>query len=156
MVVVTSLLLPIDQLPQPVEPFRITAAASGRPPLLVFPVGSNPEFGNLVHLQGSNLHFDRTMTTDHRCMQRLIAIRLRQADVVLEPSGDRAKRVMHHSQGAITRLNTWRNDAKRCHVVDLVERLLLTLHFAPDAVEVFRPPTHLTALKPRALQAFIQ
>ena len=89
-------------------------------------------------------------------MQRLIAIRLRQADVVLEPSGDRAKRVMHHGQGAITRFHTGRNDAKGCHVVDLVERLLLALHFAPDAIEMFGPSTHLTALKAGALQPLIQ
>ena len=119
-------------------------------------MGRNPEFGNLVHLQGSNLHFDRSMTTNHRRMQRLISVRLRQTDVVLKPSGDRAKRVVHHGQGAITRLNAGRNDAKGCHVVDLVERLLLAFHFAPDAIEMFGPTTHLTALKTRALQPFIQ
>ena len=89
-------------------------------------------------------------------MQRLIAIWLRQTDVVLKPSWDRAKCVVHHSQGAITRLDAGRNDAKRCHVVDLVERLLLALHFAPDAIEMFGPPTHLTALKAGALQPLIQ
>ena len=88
-------------------------------------------------------------------MQRLIAIRLRQTDVVLKPSRNRAKRVVHHSQGAVTRLHAGRRNPKGCHVVDLVERLLLALHFAPDAIEMFGPTTHLTTLKAGALQPFI-
>ena len=90
------ILLPINQLPQPVEPLGISAGGSRRTALLVFPMGRNAVFGHLVHVGGANLHFDRPMPADHRCMQRLVAIGLGQTDVILEAPWDRPEGVVHH------------------------------------------------------------
>ena len=150
-VVVAAFLLPIHQLPQPVEALGVTGGSRGTA-LFVFPVGGDAEFRHLMHFRGADLHLDRPMTTDHRRMQRLIAIGLGQADVVLKASRDRPERVVHHGQGPVAGFQTRRDDAHRCHVVDLVESLLLALHLAPDAIEMFGPTRHFTAVEPHRRQ----
>ncbi len=68
-VVANTILLPIHQLPQPVEALRIRAQGRRRSALFVFPVGGDAEFSHAVHFGGADLHLDRPMPTDHRCMQ---------------------------------------------------------------------------------------
>ena len=155
-VLTNVVLLPVHQLPQPVEPLRIGTGSGGGSPLLVFPVGGDAEFGHLVHLSGADLHLDRPMATDHRRVQRLVAVGLGQADVVLEPAGDRPEGVVHHRQGAVAALQVGADDPQGRHVVDLVERLLLALHLAPDAIEVFGPTAHIAALQTRRHQPVAQ
>ena len=145
-IVVAAFLLPIHQLTQPVEPLRIAAAAGRRAAFLVFPVGRNPEFGHMVHLKCADLHFDRAMPTDHCGVQGLITVGFRQPDVVLEAAGNRAEGVVNHREGAIAALNVGGEDPQRRHVVDLVELLLLALHLAPDAKQMFGATTHLAVL----------
>ena len=136
------ILLPINQLPQPVEPLGIGAGGGRRSALLVFPMGRNAVFGHLVHVGGADLHFDRPVPADHRRMQGLVAIGLGQADVILEAPRDRPEGVVHHRQSPITTLEVGAKNPQSRHVVDLVERLLLALHLAPDAIEVLGPAAY--------------
>ncbi len=96
------------------------------------------------------------MATDHGGVEGLIAVRLRQADVVLEPSGDGAKGVMHHRKGAVAAVHGGAENADGGDVVELVKRLLLALHLAPDPVKMLGPATHLAGVQPRGRQAFPQ
>ena len=96
------------------------------------------------------------MTTDHSRMERLVAVRLGQTDVILEPSGNRPEGVVHHRKRPIAGFHAGRNDPQRRHVVDLVERLLLALHLAPDAVEVLRPATHFATVQASKRQPVVE
>ena len=109
-------------------------------------MGRNPEFGHMVHLKRADLHFDRAMPTDHRRVQGLVAVGFRQPDVVLEATGNRAEGVVNHREGAVAALDIGGEDPQRRHVVDLVELLLLALHLAPDAKQMFGATTHLAVL----------
>ena len=86
------------------------------------------------------------MPTDHRRVQGLVAVGLRQPDVVLETTGNRAKGVVNHREGAVAALDIGGEDPQRRHVVDLVELLLLALHLAPDAKQMLGATTHLAVL----------
>ena len=93
-------LLPINQLPEPVEAGHLIAV-SRRAALFVFPVGGNAVLSHFMHFAGADLHFNRPMPADHRGMQRLIAIGFGQADVVLKATWDGPEGVVHHGQGAV-------------------------------------------------------
>lgn len=124
--------------------------------LLVFPVGRNAVFGHLMHLGGADLHLDRPMTADHGRVQRLVAIGLGQADVILEATGDGAKGVVNHRKSAITALEVGHQDAQGRHIEDFVEGLLLQLHLAPDAIEVLGPSAHFAVVQPCRLEPLHQ
>ncbi|MEB3242996.1 MAG: hypothetical protein VKO44_05105 [Cyanobacteriota bacterium] len=119
-------------------------------------MGCDAEFRHLVHFAGADLHLDRPMPTDHGGVQRLVAVGLGEADVILEATGDRSEGVVHHGQGAIAALHRGANDAHRGDVVELVERLLLPLHLAPDAIEMLRPSIHLAHAEANGLQSLPQ
>ena len=68
-VVANTILLPIHQLTQPVEALSIRPESRRRTALFVFPMRGDAEFSHAVHFRGADLHLDRPMPTDHRCMQ---------------------------------------------------------------------------------------
>ena len=119
-------------------------------------MGGDAELRHLVHLGRADLHLDRPVAADHSRMQRLIAIRLGQTDVILEATRNRPEGVVHHRQGPVTALQIRADDAQGRHVIDLVERLLLALHLAPDAIEMLGPATHVNPLQPRRQQPLAQ
>ena len=119
-------------------------------------MGGDAEFRHTVHLNGADLHLNRAVTSDHCGVQRLVAVGLGQTDVVLETTGNWTEGVMHHGQGPVTGLDTRRDDPQRGHVVDLVERLLLALHLAPDAEQVLRTAADFTTLKASLSQAVVE
>ena len=96
-----------------------------------------------MHLAGADLHFDRPMPTNHSGVQRLVAVGFGQADVVLKATWDGPEGVMHHGEGAVAGFHRWSHDPHRRHIKDFVELLLLALHLAPDAIEVFGSSHHL-------------
>ncbi len=149
------LFLPVHQLPEPVEAGHFIAVGR-RAALLVFPVGGDAVLRHFVHLSGADLHLHRPVPADHRRVQGLIPVGFGQADVVLEPTGDGAEGVVYHRQGAVAGLHGWGDDPQGRHVIDLVEGLLLALHLAPDAVEVFRPALHLAVPHARGFQPVAQ
>ena len=119
-------------------------------------MGGDAVFGHLVHFGGADLHFDRPVTSNHGRVQGLVAVRFGQADVVLEATRNRPEGVMHHGQGAITPFNIGRENPQGGHVIDLVERLLLALHLAPDAVEMLGATAHFAIGQARRQQAIAQ
>ena len=58
--------------------------------LLVGPVGGDPVFGDLVHLVGPDLDFQRpALRPNHGGVQGLVAVSLWHGDVVLKPARHR-------------------------------------------------------------------
>src|SRR6266511_2161414 len=92
---VGELLLELDELAQPAERLRILlrerlAALPVAPLLLVGPVRGDALLGDPVHLAGPDLHLDAlALRADHGRVERLVPVRLRDRDVVLEPPGHR-------------------------------------------------------------------
>ena len=115
-------------------------------------MGGNAVFSHLVHFTRADLHLDRPVSTNHRRMQRLIAIGFGQADVVLEAAWNGPEGVVHHRQGPVAAIQIRAEDPQGRHVVDLVECLLLALHLAPDAIEVLGAAAHLTVGEPHRRQ----
>ncbi len=75
-------------------------------------------------------------------MQRLVAVRLRPRDVVVEFLRHRLPQVMHDAEHRVAILDVGHDHAKRAHVVQLGEIELLAAHLAPDAVDMLRPAAH--------------
>ena len=72
---VLETLLPLQELPEPGELFFIDLVCRG--PLLVFPVGGNPLFRNLVHVPGPDLDLHTLPEgPDHRGMEGLVHVGL--------------------------------------------------------------------------------
>ena len=69
-------------------------------------------------------------------MQRLVHIRLRHGDVVLEPARDRRVHLMDHAEGRVAVLDGLHDDADREEIVDLIQGLALVDHFPVDAEEM--------------------
>ena len=76
-------------------------------------------------------------------MQRLVAVRLGDGDVVLEPAQYRLVEVVHHAQGPVAGVCAVDDDAEAEHVHEIRERLALGLHLSVDRVQVLLPADHL-------------
>ena len=82
-------LLQAHHLAQPRHLLIVLIGCADAPPcLLVFPMRGHAELGDLVHRLRSDLDFERIAVRHDGRMQRLVAVRLRHCDVVLEPPGD--------------------------------------------------------------------
>ena len=93
-----------------------------------------------VHLVGADLDLDRLAGVgDDRRVQRLVAVRLRHRDVVLEPTGHRLPQRVDHAQNPIAVAHAIDLHPDRRQVIDLGEVLLLAGHLLPDRVDVFGP-----------------
>ena len=97
-----------------------------------------------VHFKCTDLDFKRlTVWTDQCGVQRLIHIRLRHSNVVLETSRDRFIHLMYDPQGRITVFHCIYNDPHREQIIDLVQGLILIYHFFVNAEEVLDPAVDL-------------
>ena len=135
---VVELLLALHQLAQPVE-LRLVARAA--PALvLVLPVGGDAELGVPVHLLGADLHLHAlAVGADHRRVERLVAVGLRQRDVVLEAARHRRPGRVHDAERRVAGLAAaLEHDAERDHVVDVVEGDALGLHLVVDRGQLLR------------------
>ena len=143
---VAQILLPVDQRSQPLEPGLRVAHARGGGRLataavaLVDPVRGDPVFGQIVHLARPDLDLQRpALGPDDRRVQRLIHVRLRHRDEVLEPSGQRFPQRMDLAERAVAVLHRSYDHPHRGEVVDLVELPTLLGHLRVDRVEVLGP-----------------
>ena len=95
-----------------------------------------------VHVARADLHFHAfAVRSDHRRVERLVAIGLGKCDVVLESSGNRAPGTVHDAKSAIALFfATTEQHPKRDHVVDLVETDALGFHLRMHRRMVFDPP----------------
>ena len=131
---IPHLLLPFEQLAQPLEVLLVAARADAA--FLVLPVRRDPFFGVAVHFRRTDLHFEReSVLADHRGVQRLIAVGPRHRDEVLDASGHRRPGLMDDAERRVAVLHGRGHDAQRDEVVHLLEVDLLPLQFQPDAVE---------------------
>ena len=97
-----------------------------------------------MHFKGSYLDFKRLpVGTDQSRMKRLVHIRLRHCDVILESSRDRLIHLMDHTQRRIAVLYCVHQDADGKKIIDLVDGLVLVHHFFVNAEEVLDPSGNL-------------
>ena len=89
--------------------------------------------GDLVHLGGSDLHFDPlALRPDHRRVQGPVIVPFRGRDVVLEQARHHRIGAVDNAERLITRGGIVDDDAERDHVGQLLERDVLQFHLAPD------------------------
>src|SRR5580658_8230854 len=137
---IADVALPLDYLPQPGEALFVLRRDWA---VFVFPVGGNAFFRHLVHFLGANLDFKwRAVFRDHRSVQRLIEIRPRHGDEILDASRHRPPQVVNDTEHGVAILQRTRDDAHGTQVVNLVHRNVLALQFLVDAVEPLDPAFH--------------
>ena len=107
---------------------------------LVHPVRRDACFRDLVHLLGADLHLDGgSERTEERRVQGLVAVRLGDCDVVLEPLRHRFVQTVHGAQHAIAVVGPLDDDPESVDVEHLLERQPPGAHLAIQAVEVLLP-----------------
>ena len=119
-----------------VEPLRCDTCA-----FLVEPMGCNTVLGALMHLDGAHLNLERlAVRTNDRRMQRLIAVRLRHSNVVLEATRHRLPECVDDANRAVAISIRVDQHAHRRQVVDLVELFASAGHLLVDRIEVLGAP----------------
>ena len=79
----------------------MSSAMRADAPFLVLPVRGDALLGDQVHLPRADLHLERLpLLRHHRRVQRLVEVRLRHRDVVLDPAGDRTPDLMDDAEAA--------------------------------------------------------
>ena len=136
---VAELLLQVDHLAQPAHLLvdgarRLRALAR----LLILPVCRNAELRYLVHRKRADLDLERIAARHDRRVQRLVAVRLRHGDVVLEAARNRLPHRVDDAEHAVAVLDRVDEHADGREVVNLAEVLVVALHLLVDAVEVLR------------------
>ncbi len=120
--------------------------------LFISPVCRNPHLRHLVHIFSTDLHLNRhAVRANHRGVQRLIAVRFRNGDIVLHASRTRLVEAVHLTQHAIAGVEILNNHPERIDVHDRVKTLLFQHHLAIDGVEMLLATAH-TAGDTRLLQ----
>ena len=131
----------VEHMAHPFDLALVTKIA--RTAFLVAPMRRDTELGVLVHVARPDLHLQGfALRADHRGMNRAVLVILRGRDVIVEFAGNVVPQGVHHAQRRIALLDRFDHDPHRAHVKQLVERELLALHFAPDAVDMLRTPVY--------------
>ena len=106
--------------------------------LFISPVRGDPHFRHLIHIFGTDLHLDRhAVRTDHRGMQRLIAVGFGDSDVIFHTAWTRFVQAVHLTEHAIAGVHVLHDHAESVDIHDGVKALLFQRHFAVDRVEMF-------------------
>ena len=92
-------------------------------------------FGDAMHFLRANLHFKRLPGMDHRRVQRLVQVRPRHGDVILEPAGNGPPHLMDHAQRRVAVANRVGNHAHGQQIVNLVDRAMLAQAFLMNGIE---------------------
>ncbi len=131
---VADLLLHLEQLAHPLEVALVAVVADAA--FLVLPVRGDALLRAPVHLLGADLHLEgKPVLADDRRVQRLVAVRPRHRDEVLDAAGDRRPRLVDDAERRVAVLDRLRDDAQRDEVVDALEVDLLPLQLQVNAVE---------------------
>ena len=97
-----------------------------------------------MHLKGPDLDLKRLAVAADQCgVQRLVHIRLRHGNIVLEPARDRLVQLMDNTQGSVTVLYRIYNDAHCKQIINLIQRLVLVDHLSVDAEEMLHASVNL-------------
>ena len=139
---VRDLVLPLDELAQPEE--IAIVAGSGQSPFLVFPVRRNPLLGDQVHLPRPDLDLERLpLIGNDRGVQRLVEVRLRHGDVILDASRNRPPHLMDDAERGVTIFHRRGDDSKGQIVVDLADVDPLPPQLLVDRMDRLDPAVHL-------------
>ncbi len=118
---VGHLLLPLDQLPNPVQPLLVAGRDHGSAGL-VLPVGGDAFLGDAVHLLGADLHLELVAAgAHHRGVQRLVAVGAGNGDEVLDASRHRPPQGVNQPEDGVAGGHVLGDDADGQQIVDLVE-----------------------------------
>ena len=129
-----GVLLRLEQLTDPCE--RLLARLLIQT-LLVLPVRRYAVFRHLVHLGRADLDLERDAgAADDGRVERLVAVRLRGGDIVLEAARDGLVEVVHIAEHVIAVRHGIHDDAHRADVVDFVDGLVLRIHLAVNGVDM--------------------
>ena len=113
---VTGLRLDFQQFLDPLTGVLLGGTGSGAGGLL-YPVGGDACFGHGVHHPGPNLKLKvRAEGTEHYGVQRLISVRFRKGDIVLELAWYRLVEIVEHAEHPVASVRTVHRDAKGMHV----------------------------------------
>ena len=93
-----------------------------------------------MHLACPDLHFvELAAGTEHRGVKRLVPIRLRLGDVVLDALLHRRPPVMHDAERVVAVRHGVHEDANREQIVDLLVGLLALEHLLVNRPQMLRP-----------------
>ena len=130
-------LLQLQQALHPALGADLCGGAAFAAVLFIGPVRRNPHFCHLVHVFGTNLYFNRdAVRADHRGVQRLIAVRLGNGDVIFHPARTRLVKAMHLAKHAVAGVRIMHNHAEGVDIHNRVKTLLFQHHFAVDGVQM--------------------
>ena len=111
------------------------------PSFLVLPVRGDAFLGDPVHLGGADLHLERKPPlAHHRGVQRLVAVRPRHRDEVLDAARHRRPRLMDDPERRVAVAHRAGHDPQRHEIVDLLEIDLLPPQLLMDAEQPLDPP----------------
>ena len=104
---------------------------------LVLPVRGNAVLGGIVHLPGPDLDLEgNAFRADDGGVDALVHVGLWRGDIVLEAAGDGLEHVMDDAQHVVAVGNGIHDHAEGAEIEDAVERELLGIHLAVDAVDM--------------------
>ena len=104
-------------------------------------MSSDPFFGDAMHFLGANLDFKLVPALGHHSgMQRLVKIRSRHGNEILDTAGHGAPDAVNQTENCITILHGLSDDADRQQVVNLVHSDALALQLLIDGIKPFDPP----------------
>ena len=128
------LLHPLDQMAHP-DDALIVGRRRHVVTVFIFPVRGDALLGDAMHILRSNLHFERLAGMNHGRVQRLVEVRARHGDVVLESPGHGPPDLMDHAERGVAILHRVGDHAHGQQVVDLIEIALLLLNFQMHRIE---------------------
>src|SRR2546429_1455266 len=146
-------LLQLEQLAEPrevaVQLVRALAA------LLEEPVRRDTVLRGVVHLMGTDLDLVQLAARpEHGGVERLVAVRLRARDVILDALLQRRPLVVDHPQDVIALGDIVHQHADREEIINLLERLVALLHLLVNRPEVLGAAGDLVADESGSPQLF--
>ena len=149
----TCTLLQLQQALHPALGADLRGGAALAAVLFISPVRRHPHFRHLVHVFGTNLYLNRdAVRADHRGVQRLIAVRLWNGNVVFDATRTRLVKAMHLAKHAVAGVGIMDDDAEGVDIHNRVKALLFEHHLAVDGVQMLFTTAYSTG-NSRFLQA---
>ena len=124
-------------LQQAADPLIASLRSGTLAVLLVFPVGGHAVFRDLVHLPGPDLNLKGIAVVAHNGgVERLVAVGLGSADIVLEPAQYGLVNIVDNAQNVVAVAHVFHHYPEGEQVEDLVDGLVLVEHLPVDGIGV--------------------
>ncbi len=99
----------------------------------------NSVFRNFVHFHCTNLNFKRVpFWTNHRCMKRLIHVRLWHRNIILKSAWHRLPACMNNTKYRIAVFNAVNQNTYSQQIIYFIKLLILHDHFSINTINMFR------------------